>query len=79
MDSTRDPDPIEAREWLDPLDGLLEVEGPDRARLLIEQMIEEAREKGAPVPCSANTACLNSRSTQSICRDFCGVLKCEFF
>ncbi|ACA15763.1 2-oxo-acid dehydrogenase E1 subunit, homodimeric type [Methylobacterium sp. 4-46] len=60
MDSTRDPDPIETREWLDSLDGVLEVEGPDRAHFLIEQVIEEARKKGAPVPYSANTAYLNT-------------------
>ncbi|MGY2050851.1 pyruvate dehydrogenase (acetyl-transferring), homodimeric type [Methylobacterium sp. JK268] len=56
----RDPDPIETREWLDSLDGVLEVEGPDRAHFLIEQVIEEARKKGAPVPYSANTAYLNT-------------------
>ncbi|WP_407524913.1 pyruvate dehydrogenase (acetyl-transferring), homodimeric type [Methylobacterium oryzisoli] len=56
----RDPDPIETREWLDSLDGVLDVEGPDRAHFLIGQVIEEARKKGAPVPYSANTAYLNT-------------------
>ncbi|MBY0298069.1 MAG: pyruvate dehydrogenase (acetyl-transferring), homodimeric type [Methylobacterium sp.] len=56
----RDPDPVETREWLDSLDGVLDVEGPERAHFLIGQVIEEARKKGAPVPYSANTAYLNT-------------------
>ena len=39
----RDPDPQETREWLDALDGVLAVEGPDRAHDLIEHLIETAR------------------------------------
>lgn len=55
-----DLDPLETREWLDSLDGVLEVEGPERAHFLIDQVIEEARKRGAPVPFSANTAYLNT-------------------
>ncbi|AWN52983.1 pyruvate dehydrogenase (acetyl-transferring), homodimeric type [Methylobacterium sp. 17Sr1-1] len=60
MERSRDLDPVETQEWLDSLDGVLEVEGPDRAHFLIEQVIEGARKKGAPVPYSANTAYLNT-------------------
>ncbi|GJD62426.1 pyruvate dehydrogenase (acetyl-transferring), homodimeric type [Methylobacterium frigidaeris] len=60
MERSRDLDPIETQEWLDSLDGVLEVEGPERAHFLIEQVIEGARKKGAPVPYSANTAYLNT-------------------
>ncbi len=60
MDQTQDLDPIETREWLDSLDGVLDVEGPDRAHFLIAQVVEEARKRGAPVPYSANTAYLNT-------------------
>lgn len=60
MDRTQDLDPIETREWLDSLDGVLDVEGPDRAHFLIAQVVEEARKRGAPVPYSANTAYLNT-------------------
>ena len=37
-------------------DGVLEVEGPERAHFLLEQVIDGARRKGAPVPYSANDA-----------------------
>lgn len=60
MERSRDLDPVETQEWLDSLDGVLEVEGPDRAHFLIEQVIEGARKKGAPVPYSANTAYVNT-------------------
>ncbi|WP_157080599.1 pyruvate dehydrogenase (acetyl-transferring), homodimeric type [Methylobacterium variabile] len=60
VERSRDLDPVETQEWLDSLDGVLEVEGPERAHFLIEQVIEGARKKGAPVPYSANTAYLNT-------------------
>ena len=60
LERTHDLDPVETQEWLDSLDGVLEVEGPDRAHFLINQVIEEARKRGAPVPFSANTAYLNT-------------------
>ncbi|GJE55546.1 pyruvate dehydrogenase (acetyl-transferring), homodimeric type [Methylobacterium thuringiense] len=60
MERSRDLDPVETREWLDSLDGVLDVEGPDRAHFLIGQVVEEARKRGAPVPFSANTAYLNT-------------------
>ncbi|GJE59990.1 pyruvate dehydrogenase (acetyl-transferring), homodimeric type [Methylobacterium trifolii] len=60
MERSRDLDPAETREWLDSLDGVLDVEGPERAHFLIGQVVEEARKRGAPVPFSANTAYLNT-------------------
>ena len=60
MDQPRDTDPAETREWLDSLDGVLEVEGPARAHFLLDQVIDEARRRGAPVPFSANTPYLNT-------------------
>jgi pyruvate dehydrogenase E1 component len=61
----RDPDPQETQEWLDALDGVLAVEGPDRAHYLIEQLIEAARERGAYLPFSANTAYINTIPTEA--------------
>ncbi|WP_269532065.1 pyruvate dehydrogenase (acetyl-transferring), homodimeric type [Chitinimonas sp. BJYL2] len=55
-----DLDPTETREWLDALDGVIEVEGPERAHYLIEKMIEEASERGANIPYSANTKYINT-------------------
>ena len=55
-----DVDPTETREWLDALEGVIEVEGPERARYLLERVLDSARRKGAPVPYSANTPYLNT-------------------
>ncbi len=44
MDAQRqDPDPLETREWLDALAGVLAAEGPDRAHYLIEQLVDVSR------------------------------------
>lgn len=55
-----DPDPEETQEWLEALDGVIEHEGPERAHYLIESLISEAREHGADIPYSANTAYVNT-------------------
>ncbi len=60
MDQPRDGDPLETREWLDSVEGVLEVGGPERLHFLLEQVVEGARRRGAPVPYSANTAYLNT-------------------
>ena len=55
-----DADPLETQDWRDALDGVLEFEGPERAYFLLDQVLTEARRKGAPVPYSANTPYLNT-------------------
>ena len=60
LDERHDTDPSETREWIDSLDGVLEVDGPERAHYLLERVIDGARRKGAPVPYSANTPYLNT-------------------
>src|ERR671939_184266 len=55
-----DSDPLETQEWREALDGVVEFEGPERAEFLLEQVLAEARRKGAPVPYSANTPYLNT-------------------
>ena len=60
MDQPRDTDPTETREWLDSLDGVIEVDGPERAHFLLEKVVDEARRRGAPVPFSASTPYLNT-------------------
>ena len=59
-DHGTDPDPLETREWLDALEGVLEREGPERAHFLVEQLIDRARRAGAHVPFSANTEYINT-------------------
>ena len=60
MDRTSDTDPVETREWLESLEGVIEVEGQDRAAYLLDELIGRARRWGTPVPYSANTPYLNT-------------------
>jgi pyruvate dehydrogenase E1 component len=60
MDMKPDVDPQETREWVEAIDAVLEHEGPERAHYLIEQIIEQSRQRGAHVPFSANTAYINT-------------------
>ena len=60
MSEQRDIDPAETREWLDSLEGVIEVEGQDRAAFLLDNLLHRARRRGTPVPYSANTPYLNT-------------------
>ena len=60
MTTDSDHDPLETREWLDALDGVLANEGPERAHFLIEALIDKARRSGTYLPFSANTAYINT-------------------
>src|SRR6266851_9437990 len=60
-----DLDPAETREWLEALDSVLAYEGADRAFFLLDEVVTEARRKGAPVPYSATTPYLNTIPPQS--------------
>src|SRR4051812_28325989 len=60
MSTQRDADPAETREWLDSLDGIIEVEGQDRAAFLLDELLDRARRRGTPVPYSAATPYLNT-------------------
>src|SRR5919202_5346144 len=55
-----DVDPLETQEWREALDGVLEFEGPERAQFLLEQVFNQARRRGAPVPVALNTPYLNT-------------------
>ena len=56
----QDIDPQETREWLEALDSLMEMEGVERGHYILEQLISRARQSGAYLPYSANTAYLNT-------------------
>jgi pyruvate dehydrogenase E1 component len=62
MDVLTDRDPMETQEWREALDSVLAFEGPERAHYLLEELVNEARRQGAPVPYSANTPYLNTIS-----------------
>jgi pyruvate dehydrogenase E1 component len=60
MSAQRDVDPAETREWLASLDGVIDVEGQDRAAFLLDELLDRARRRGTPVPYSAATPYLNT-------------------
>ncbi|MBV9205275.1 MAG: pyruvate dehydrogenase (acetyl-transferring), homodimeric type [Actinobacteria bacterium] len=60
-----DLDPVETREWVEALDSVLAFEGADRAFVLLDEVVAEARRKGAPVPYSATTPYLNTIPPES--------------
>ncbi|MEN3112825.1 pyruvate dehydrogenase (acetyl-transferring), homodimeric type [Uliginosibacterium paludis] len=58
-----DADQQETLEWLDALDAVVKNEGPERARYLIERLIEDLRDSGVVLPYSANTLYQNTIPT----------------
>ncbi len=55
-----DIDPAETREWLESIDSVLEFEGTERLRFLLEQVVERAHEAGTDLPFTAKTAYVNT-------------------
>ena len=55
-----DIDPIETQEWISALKGVLEADGSDRARFLLKQLSDTARQAGAQLPYGLNTPYLNT-------------------
>src|SRR6516164_9148811 len=48
-----DADPTETREWLDSLQGVLQIAGPTRARFLLTQLRDKAIRTGVEIPFTA--------------------------
>jgi len=55
-----DPDPQETLEWLESMRAVAAVEGPDRARALLEELVDEARVAGAHVSLGLETPYVNT-------------------
>lgn len=55
-----DVDPVETKEWLEALNGVISVEGTDRAAYLIDKQIEFARVNGVVQPFHAETPYINT-------------------
>ena len=55
-----DPDPQETREWLEAMRGVLAAEGPDRARQLIGELVDEAQRGGVPISLGLETPYVNT-------------------
>jgi pyruvate dehydrogenase E1 component len=49
LDYTRDTDPVETQEWLDSLEGVIEVEGPERAHFLLNRVMDGARQRASRI------------------------------
>ena len=56
----QDDDPIETSEWLDALESLIENEGVDRAKYILERLSERASRDGTELPYSITTPFRNS-------------------
>ncbi len=59
-DPPTDTDPEGTQEWREALESVLAVEGPQRAHDLLDELIAQARQAGAPVPYSATTPYVNT-------------------
>jgi pyruvate dehydrogenase E1 component len=57
-----DVDPLETQEWLESIDAILKVHGPERAHYLLERLIDHSRRAGAHLPFKPNTAYVNTIS-----------------
>jgi len=51
---------VEVQEWLEALEAVLDREGPQRAHLLLERLIDLARRSGANIPFTPYTAYVNT-------------------
>jgi pyruvate dehydrogenase E1 component len=60
VNASADRDPLETREWLESIDAVLRVEGPQRAHYLLERLIDHTRRSGAYLPFRPNTAYVNT-------------------
>ena len=58
--NVHDPDPQETLEWLEAMRALVAVEGPDRARVLLERLVDEAQRGGAHVSLGLETPYVNT-------------------
>ncbi len=58
----QDLDPVETQEWLESIDSVLTVHGPERAHFLLERLIDFTRRSGAYLPFKPNTAYVNTIS-----------------
>src|SRR5262249_29844868 len=59
-EANSDVDPAETREWLDSLEGVLQTEGPERARFLLSELKAKAAHQGVTIPFTANTPYINT-------------------
>ena len=59
-DIYKDSDPQETEEWIESIEDALEEHGLERARFLLEKLIDFAQSKGARLPFNTNTPFINT-------------------
>eukprot|EP01083_Nonionella_stella_P260927 889059_1 len=60
----QDIDPLETQEWLEAFKSVARVEGDDRAKFLLNQLMDMAHHEGMDLPTGVNTSYLNSISKE---------------
>ena len=60
MGILNDHDPVETQEWVDSLRAIVQYQGVDRARFILERLRDEARRTGAQLPFTATTPYVNT-------------------
>ena len=58
--SAQDLDPLETQEWLEAFKSVARIEGDDRAKFLLNQLMDMAHKEGMDLPTGVNTSYLNS-------------------
>jgi pyruvate dehydrogenase E1 component len=58
--SAQDLDPLETQEWLEAFKSVAKIEGDDRAKFLLNQLMDMAHKEGMDLPTGVNTSYLNS-------------------
>ena len=61
--AVNDVDPIETKEWVDAIRSVVENEGVERARFLLEQLLGTSKNEGVNVPAGINTPYQNTIPT----------------
>jgi pyruvate dehydrogenase E1 component len=62
--AANDADAQETREWVEALSAVIATEGRERGHFLLEQLLEEARQRGIDMPFSATTGYVNTIEPQ---------------
>src|SRR5262245_27561735 len=60
MGILNDHDPVETQEWVDSLRAIVQYQGVERARFILEKLRDEARRTGAQLPFTATTPYVNT-------------------
>lgn len=60
-----DVDSVETKEWLDAFKSVVEIEGKERAKFILNKLMDTADKSGMSLPSGVNTAYVNSITTEN--------------